>query len=521
MQIYRVAAALAAASISCGQSASAQTTPAPAASVAAPLRTDGDAEAMLTQNRVVAPTAAPAIPPVPAVATRYPAPAAGLGPRVGRYFQSRWAEDWSGLRDRPDAAPRDLFDPVKYIPIAGDGAIYATLSGENRVRLNYVTDPGLRRGRDQDQFLVRTVIGADLHLGRHLRVFGEVNSAQVFGANPLAITPNQRNALVVQQIFAEARGTIGDTLLGARVGRQEFMDGPPILINARPAPNVYSVLDGVRLSINGATARATLFSFDTVTLGLRTLDDPTNRDEGIDGATTSFVIPPIGAARLFFDPFVFRYHKTAQRWGPTVGRERRAFYGARVWGTIGDGSIDITALGQGGSFAGRDIDAKAVFANFGYLLDKGALHPRVGLHVDITSGGGAYGTGPLRNFNYFYAPAPYFSWGVFFGPTNLKTFAPNFRITPAKGLSLTTEVEWLRRSNEFDAVYNNAGSPYAGTQRVRGKDVGTLLRADLRWEIGKHLTGAIWAEHLRAGSVLTRAGFGNTNYIGVESAFRF
>ena len=110
---------------------------------------------------------------------------------------------------------------------------------------------------------------------------------------------------------------------------------------------------------------------------------------------------------------------------------------------------------------------------------------------------------------------------MFFGPTNLKTFAPNFRITPAKGLSLTTEVEWLRRSNEFDAVYNNAGSPYAGTQRVRGKDVGTLLRADLRWEIGKHLTGAIWAEHLRAGSVLTRAGFGNTNYIGVESAFRY
>lgn len=359
----------------------------------------------------VAPAAVAAAAPVPAITTVYPAPAAGLSPRVGRYFQSRWAEEWSGLRNRPANAPRELFDPLKYIPIADDGAIYATLSGENRVRLNYVTDPGFRRGRDQDQFLVRTVIGADVHVGRHLRVFGELNSAQVFGANPLAITPNQRNGLFVQQLFAEASGTVGGTLLGARLGRQEFMDGPPILINVRPAPNIYSVLDGVRLSINGTTARATLFSFNTVKLGLHAFDDSTNPDEGIDGATTSFVIPPFAGAKLFLDPFVFRYHKEAQRWGTTVGRERRAFYGARLWGTIGDGSIDITALGQGGSFAGRDIDAQAVFANLAYLLDKGALHPRVGLHVDVTSGGGAYGTGSLRNFNYFYAPAPYFSWG--------------------------------------------------------------------------------------------------------------
>ncbi|WP_445193730.1 alginate export family protein [Sphingomonas sp. Tas61C01] len=498
MQIHFAAAVLASATIFFGQAAHAQT--GPTAAVSAP------------------PTATQ---PVPAIATVYPTPAAGLGPRVGRYFQSRWAEDWSRLRNRPADAPRELFDPLKFIPIAGDGAVYATLSGENRVRLNYVTDPGLRRGRDQDQFLVRTVIGADVHLGRNLRVYGELNSAQVFGANPLAITPNQRNALFVQQLFAEASGTIGGTLLGARVGRQEFMDGPPILINIRPAPDIYSVLDGVRLSINGTKARATLFSFNTVRLGRHAFDDPTNPDEGIDGATTSFVVPAFAGAKLFFDPFVFRYHKAAQRWGTTVGREHRSFYGARLWGTIGDGTIDITALGQGGSFAGRDIDAQAVFTNLGYLLDKGALHPRVGLHVDVTSGGGAYGTGPLRNFNYFYAPAPYFSWGVFFGPTNLKTVGPNFRITPAKGLTLTTEIEWLRRSNEFDAVYNNQGNPYAGTQRVRGKDIGELLRVDLKWEIGKHLTGAIWAEHLRAGSVLTRAGFNDTNYVGVETAFRF
>jgi hypothetical protein len=471
---------------------------------------------------VVQKSAAPASDaPVPAQPTRYPAAGAGLGPRVGRYFQSRWAEDWSGLRDRASEAPGDAFDPVKFVPIAGDGAVYATLSGESRLRLNYVTQPGLRRARDQDQFLIRTVIGADVHVGRHFRVFGEINSAQVFGANPLAITPNQRNALVVQQLFGEARGEFGGALVGVRIGRQDFMDGPPLLINVRPAPDIYSVLDGVRVSINGSKARATLFSFDTVTLGLRAFDDPTNRDEGIDGVTTSVVVPAGGGAKLFAEPFLFRYHKTAQRWGPATGRERRDFYGARLWGTIGDGSIDITALGQSGRFAGRPIKAAAVFTNVAYQIGRGALHPRVGVHVDRTSGGGAFGTGTLRNFNYFYAPGPYFSHGVFFGPTNLQTIAPYVRITPGRRLSLVTEVEWLRRTDVRDAVYNAQGNPFAGTERVPGRRIGTLLRLDLGWELGRHLTGAVRAEHLVAGEVLTRSGFTDTTYLGGEVTFRF
>lgn len=463
----------------------------------------------------------PATAPVPAIETGYPAAASGLGPRVGPYLQSRWAEDWSGLRDRAPAARRDPFDAVKYIPIAADGQVYATLSGESRIRLNYVTDPGFRAGRDQDQFLIRTVVGADVHLGRHARVFAEVNSAQVFGANPLAIAPNQRNGLFVQQLFGEVTGDVAGALIGARVGRQEFMDGPPILLNVRPAPNIYSVLDGVRVSINGKRARATLFSFDTVTLGLRAFDDPTNRKEGIDGVTTSFVVPPFGSAKLFFDPFAFRYHKAQQRLAATVGRERRDFYGMRLWGTVGDATIDVTAVGQRGRFAGRPISAGAVFVNANYLLDKGALHPRVGGHVDLTSGGGAYGTGTVRDFNFFYAPAPFFSHGVFFGPTNLQIFAPNFRLTPGKRLAFVAEAAFLRRTNERDAIYTNAMTPYAGTQNVRGRDVGKLLRLELGWELGRHLTGAIRAEHLVAGPVLTRARFGDTNYLGGETTFRF
>ncbi|KDM93584.1 hypothetical protein, partial [Mycobacterium tuberculosis] len=91
---------------------------------------------------------------------------------------------WSFLA-KPDAKRRpDAFDVLKYVPIADDGAVYLSLSNEERLRFNYVTSPGLRAGRDQDQFLLRNVIGADVHLGKHLRVYGELNSSQATGANP-------------------------------------------------------------------------------------------------------------------------------------------------------------------------------------------------------------------------------------------------------------------------------------------------------------------------------------------------
>lgn len=108
------------------------------------------------------------------VAQEYPTAGIGDGVTAGGYNQSRWAEDWTRFRDPKKRD--DILDQLKYIPIAGDD-VYLTLSGEFRARVNLTTNPNLRDREAQRQDIFRVVGGADLHLGEHVRLYGELAHA--------------------------------------------------------------------------------------------------------------------------------------------------------------------------------------------------------------------------------------------------------------------------------------------------------------------------------------------------------
>jgi hypothetical protein len=467
---------------------------------------------------------------VPTIATTYPAAGAGLGPRTGYYYVSRWAEDWSFLRDRPKDAKGDPFDPLKYIPIAADGEVYLSLSDEERARLNYTTNPGLKQRQNPDQELLRSVVGADLHLGDHFRIYGELGSDQQWGANKsfgstsTVVSPVYRNDVLVQQLFGEVRGNLAGATMGAMVGRQEFQDGPPVFIGLRPASNVYTVENGVRLYANWSFMRVDLFSFRSTNYNLYGFDDGILDSERIKGIATSFAVPrtktPLGETSLFFDPFYYRYRDDDKKWGPTTGLEERNIYGARLWGTVGNLTLDVTEVREDGSYINRAISAYGSFALAEYQLSDSGLRPRIGFHTDYGSGGGAYGTGTLHDFNYLTGSTPYISWGFFVAPENLQTFAPFARINPTPKLRLTAEVEMLRRPDQYDAVYMYTG-PYAGTQLVRGHDIGTLDRSDAAWSISRHWSANLYFEYLHRGAVLEEAGLNSSTYFGGALTFKF
>ncbi|WP_347092043.1 alginate export family protein [Sphingomonas parapaucimobilis] len=461
--------------------------------------------------------------PVAAQRTPYPAEGAGWGPRAGRYFLSRWAEDWSFLGKPDPKRRRDRFDALKYIPLTDEGAVYLSLSNEERVRFNYITSPGLRSGRDQDQFLLRNVVGADLHMGQYVRLYGELNSSQATGANPGVLNGNFRNDLIIQQAFAEVNGDVAGLKVGVMAGRQEFSDGPPNLVNLRPAPDVYTTFNGVRIYVHGKRARATAFDFKSTALGTGAFDDPIDRGERFRGINASFNPPPfatpLGEARLFIDPFVYRYENDARRWGAETAADRRNFYGARLWGTMGELTMDATVTRQTGRFADRDVSAFAAFSTFGYQLLRSGLQPRIGFHADWTSGGG-YGSGTKKTFNPIFGSLPYFSWGNFVGPSNLAVLAPTLSITPLPRVRFNTEIEWLRRTNDRDAVYNGLTLPYARTQAVRGADIGRLYRADMAWAADPHVTVQLLFDYLDAGAVLNKADYHDSVYVGGAITFR-
>lgn len=463
---------------------------------------------------VPAPDAAPAT---------YPEAASGFGAKAGpRFYLARWAEDWSFLRD--PSKRTGPFDALKFIPLDEGGDIYLTLSDEQRLRHDTITSPGLRAGRDTNAILLRNIVGADLHIGKNFRAFGQIASGVQEGGYFGAVTPVQRNDLIVQQLFAEVKGDIGRGLsAGIRVGRQDFQDGPIQLVSIQENPNIHITFDGVRAYASGSRARIGLFDFRYTRLGRDAFDDPTDTSRRFSGVTGSVMVPPkaFGSSKLYIDPFFYYLRNRNQRWGTATAREERRFWGARLWGDVGSMNVDLNGNYQSGTYGGRRIAAYQIFAAQNFALGKPtATATRIGWRADYASGGGAFGSGTLRNASQLFGTAPYFSYGIFVGPTNYSDVAPTISFTPMKDVRVLSELAFVWRNSERDAVYSGVGGAYAGTQNVTGHDVAKLLRLNAAWSATPNLTFTLRTEYLRAGKVLERAGYADSAFTGIWATFR-
>lgn len=456
--------------------------------------------------------------PLPA----YPTTAQGEGATINGYNLSRWAEDWSVYRD--PSRRDDVLDRLKYLPLDEDGDIYLTLSGEARARMNLTGNPQLVEGPEQRQDILRLVGGADLHIGDHLRFYGEIAHGQISGRNIGTPSGTFNNRFVRQQYFAEAKGRIGDVDLGVRYGRQEFTDGPNLLISQRDNNTIRFVLNGARVWARTPTMRATLFDFETTDLGNGGLgDDVPDRNRRFSGISAGFVVPQnwLGGSKLFFDPFFWRRRNRVGTWGGVVAPTVRRYAGARLWGDVGRLSLDWTLVHQFGQFRDRPINAWQAFVSQSWRLGEGKSAPRIGVHMDYGSGGGGYDTGTLRNAYAPYGNNIYFSYGLFLTATNMIAVAPNISFNPIDKLRASMEYQFTWREDAHDAVYRANYSPYVGTERVGGKSVAQLARAQLIYSIAPRLTLTARGEYMRTGDVLRRAGYADSTFLGTWASFRF
>lgn len=174
----------------------------------------------------------------PAPSAPYPLLSAGWGPEVGNgLFASRWAEDWTGMRDANNA------QPLKAMPLGGEASL--TLNVEARLRFDAFDNGQLTRGNDYEQALFRGILGADLRFNPTLRVYGEIGTGQIEGRRSIAAA-NFQNDASLQQLFVDTRGNVGSMLVGAMLGRQKFADGPRQLISLSDGPNIHRTWNNSR-----------------------------------------------------------------------------------------------------------------------------------------------------------------------------------------------------------------------------------------------------------------------------------
>ncbi|WDF71381.1 alginate export family protein [Novosphingobium sp. KACC 22771] len=452
----------------------------------------------------------------------YPADGAGDGITSAGYNQSRWVEDWSKLRD--PAKRRSAIDHLKFIPVDAAGSIYLTLSGELRLRVNETTNPDLKDAQAQRQDIARIVGGADLHIGPHLRVYGELAHAGISGRNIGTPSGFLDNTAIVQQSFADVTAKVAGVKLGVRYGRQTFSDGPNLLLVPRDNNTIFLSYNGIRGWAKARNVRIDMFDFTPTRPGQQGTGDDLNKDtRRFSGISGGLRIPNdwLGGSKLYFDPFYWRLRNTAAVWGPTTANEVREFYGLHLWGDAGPVNLDWTVNYQGGHYDNRQIAAWQVLMAQSYRLGRKHSAPRVGIHADYATGGGAYGTGKLKT-----ALAPlgnniYYSYQLYATPTNLIAIAPNVSFQPASSLRVSLEYQFSWRETVHDAVYRANGTAFAGTQNAAGRKIAETARAQAVWTLSPHLSVTGRYEHLHAGPALTNAGFKSSDFFAGWISFRF
>ncbi|GMM60205.1 alginate export family protein [Novosphingobium pituita] len=452
----------------------------------------------------------------------YPVASNGEAGAVNGYALSRWAEDWSAMRD--PARRDDPLDRLKALPITADGQIYVTFSGELRLRVNHTTNPNLRDARAQRQDIDRLMGGADLHVGSHFRFYGELGHAGLGGVELGAPSGYWRNKMIVLQSFAEASDRIAGLDVGVRYGRQEFTDGPNLLVSQRDNNTIHYTLNGWRAWARGATHRVDVFDFKPTAVGSEgTGDDVSDPQRRFSGVTVGNVLPSgfLGGSKLTLDGFFWRRRNLVGTWGGRIGPATRFYGGFALRGDVGRVTLDWSANHQWGHYMDQGIDAWQVFLAQSVRLGHSKDAPAIGLQADYASGGGGYGQGKLRDAFSPFGNNVYFSYQLYLTPTNLVALAPTFAFSPARHVRVNAEYQLAWRDNVTDAVYRANGQPFAGTGNFHARRIANSTRGQIVWQVSPRVTLTGRYEHLAAGPALTMAGYKSSDYMSGWASLRF
>ncbi len=464
---------------------------------------------------------------------------AGFGP-VARYGVVRWAEDWSALRD--PKLRDDPFDPLKFIALNDSQSIYLTFSGESRLKNWFENRPflGQQKPNDSGRTTLRNTLGADLHLGSHLRVYGELINGDAFGLNAYGYNATYRTRLDVQQLFVEAKTDLAGAQTGVLFGRQEFLDAPNYVLYARETPNVPLSWDGVRSYAIWPRVRLDGWDFvQTNTTPAALFHDNENYNARLFGGYGSYAAPAFRTlgqpGQVFFDLFYIGYELggtpavIATATGTKAGSTLRDNYGTRIWGRAGPIEFSAGGIYQGGQFRyaastrTRDVVAYAFNEFVGYRVAHAYGRPLFGVQADVYSGGDyRRSTGTEGTYITPYNPQTnYLDTTTYFAPGNLVNVAPTIEVTPLDKTLLRFRVPILWRETTNDTIYGSSSRVYPFRGNYSGGFVGTVPQFNFAWRITRHLT---WTHDLAryfASRSIQKAGASNGTYYLSTLAFRF
>ncbi|MFT8722831.1 MAG: alginate export family protein [Acetobacter malorum] len=455
--------------------------------------------------------------------------AAGFG-TVAYYAVSRWAEDWSSLRDKRNHI--DWADPLKYIPLNNSGSIYLTLSGNFRHHGFY--DQRAMFGTVKKDPAYRSTLrwnaGADLHLGEHVRLYGELMSAQAGGINYYGYAGGRwRSKLDAQQAFVEVKGHMLGATMGAMVGRMSFLDAPPYVTAGSVYPTIPYSWNGLRGYAFWKRFRVDLFDL-TLTNNAPTtaFHDQVGWRTRLFGAYTSYAIPNFKFmernSQVFVDTFYLGYtlssNPIASTTGTIAGSTHRDTPGTRIWGNAGPIEFSLGGMWQGGNFRAakngpqRAVSAYSFNGTVSWRFAKWWGRPAIGIQADAISGGDTRKsqTSSWGNFLSPFVPSAYYlDMSTYIGNSNLIDVGPLATIATSRNTSLLLKVPVIWRNSTHDAIYANPTAAYSF--RPQGGYTATMPQASFTWRATRHVTFSLDGEYIFASRAMIKAGASSGAYV--------
>ena len=435
------------------------------------------------------------------------------------YRLDRADEDYSYLRT--PGRRTDLWDPLKYLPLNESGSWYLSFGGEARLRYEYFKHPGWGDSPEDDGYLLqRYLLHSDLRKGKHLRLFGQIQSSLEDGREGGA-RPSDEDVLDLHQAFLEVKLAPGtESSLALKSGRQELAYGSQRLISVREGPNVRRSFDGLRIVYRAADVQVDAFATKPAQTKRGAFDDGPDDSQALWGTYALFPVPQLPGGNI--DLYYLGFFRRSASFDQGSARETRHSVGTRLWRSALPLDYNFEVVYQWGSFGNGDIRAWTAASDTGYTLASLPLRPRLGLKADIASGDEDPADSKLQAFNPLFPKGAYFSEAALIGPVNFIDLNPclDLNLNDRAVLSLNWDFFW--RESTRDGLYNNAVTLVRSGRTSEARYIGSMPQAQLSWDLDRHLSFTAIYGHFFAGRFLKETGPGrDLDYVTSWLTYKF
>jgi Alginate export len=443
------------------------------------------------------------------------------GDQPPRLTTIRYDEDYSYLRD-PGLRTGAWWEPFKYVPLNQAGDIYLTFGGEARLRYEWIKGNNWGEGpaADDGYLWYRALPYADLHLGRYVRVFGQLVVAFADDKEP-SVTPVDETGVDLLQGFIDLSLPVtSDASMALRGGRQMLLYGSERLIGIRYGPNVPRSFDGLKGMAKFGEWRVDASYVRPVAVGLRSFDDETDNGRSLWALYATRVLPFGEGTGV--DSYYIGYQNKNAVFNQGAGEELRHTLGARLFGTAYAWNWNLEGFYQFGDFADGNISAWSVASDVGFTFANAPFRPRVGLKANVISGDDNATDRDLQTFNALFPKGKYFGELSLLGPSNLINLHPSISIALGAGWSFSIASAFYWRQSTGDGIYDNAGNLIRGDVGSKARYIGTQVEAVLEYEYSRNLAFLVSYSQFLPGRYIKQTGPSKTvHFIGTEVEFRF